>query len=116
MADKLPQYSDIEISFLDIQHNINPEPIDLSAVDDIIVGIKKSGRGTPDLLIKYSVTPSVFTIDNDAKSIILKVAPAQLNNATGTFSVNLWISSGGTYITHLTNTFNIDSSVKYSLT
>jgi len=116
MPDKLPQYSDIEILFSSIQNNIDPTDIDLSAADDIIVSIKKGGKGVADLVLKYSDTPDIFTIDNDAKSIKVGITSAQIGTVTGSFSVNLWLVFGTSRTTHITQTFTLDSVVKYATT
>src|SRR4051812_37558403 len=110
MSVKVPQYSDIILSF----ENINDGsgiPIDLSSTSEIIVSIAAKKISNIPLEIKYSITPGVFIIDNVNKKISVKLTTNQVGNTTGKYYVNLWIQIGSRFSTHLTQNFDVVPSV-----
>lgn len=114
MADTdVPQYADVELEFEEISYS-DGDTIDLSAVDDIILSISKSSvRAVPFLVVKYTVSPSKFTIDNTAKNVKVRLTGDEMGNEAAKFYVNLWIIDGTTRTTHYTKNFDVVATVKY---
>lgn len=111
---KVPQNSNIQITFDDIQYNIQPSTVDLTAMDDIIVSIAKgSSSATPMTVIKYSVSSAKFTIDNTLKSVTVSLTAAEATETTGKYYANLWLVANGEYVTHLRKVFEVESVVNY---
>ncbi len=110
----VPQYSDIELEFDNLQYNVDPSSIDLTAVDDIILSIAAgSPTNTPILTVKYTIEPLRFTIDNDAKSIKVQVYASEVTNTLGKYAANLWITTSPIYLTHLPLFFVVKPTVNY---
>ena len=114
----VPNRSDIILKFTSLAYNTSSDStIDLTAVDDIICSIARGHADqTPIKVIKYTVSPSLFTIDNTAKSVSVTLTDTDLGNILGRYSVNLWILKDSRYMTHLVKYFEVVPAVNYSLT
>jgi hypothetical protein len=115
--DKVPQYSDIKINFLNIDYNLDSgEEIDLTNLEDIILSISKASPSLdPILILKYTESSGSFTIDNEEKSVSISLTAEQVGTETGKYYVNLWIKSNDGYTTHLTRVFEVEKTVRYSI-
>lgn len=114
MSNNIPQYTDIEFVFSNIKYNIDPTTVDLSLAEDIICSVAKWNSSVTPTIIKYTTSPTRFTINNVDKSVKVKFLNTEVGNETGKYLVNLWIVVNSRHATHITESFNIISSIKYS--
>jgi hypothetical protein len=116
MINQVPQNSDIKLTFNDISYNVSSQEIDLTSVEDIILSVAKTTpSSTPILIIKYSIDPGRFNIDNSNKKISIDVLSSELTENPGKYFINLWVLDGDTYVTHLQKSLEVQAVPKYSL-
>src|SRR5688572_1476505 len=115
MASTIPRYADFKLRFEDIKNDVDPQPVDLSAVQDIVLSMALgSPSATPLVIIKYTESPLSFVIDNTNKIVVVEVLAENLNFAVGKMYANLWIISNNRQTTHIPMSFDIKPAIKYS--
>ncbi|TXT66136.1 MAG: hypothetical protein BAJALOKI3v1_50136 [Promethearchaeota archaeon] len=111
----IPQNVDLQFVFENIMANTSPTTIDLSTLDDIVLSVSKNNpNNDPTLIIKYSISPGSFDIDNTNKTITITVTSSDIGTDSGQYYVNLWLVENSRYITHLSKPFYIENSVAYT--
>lgn len=110
----VPQYSDIEVIFDDIQYDVDPVTVDLTDLDDIIFSLTAgSPTSAPTLILKNSIDSSRFVIDNTNKEVKVRVFAAEVTDTLGRYACNLWLVSSDIHMTHPVKFFVVKPAVNY---
>lgn len=112
-VEKIPQYSDVQLVFDNIQYDTDPTEIDLSTMDDVIVSVSQRRIDSPEVVLKNTTDSDRFTIDNTDKKITVIFTSSEITQTIGRYYVNLWLLKDDRYLTHLTQEFDVVAAVKY---